>query len=152
MKIQATDLLAAIRDENFEQQTFKVTSTKLKKDPRTALKDVFDYLQTALKQTAVVEANVTIRKDVVLRFQTNVINLPYSYPNKIEQLTEPETDYEVQLYAIFEAEEINPSHLRIDLMGSVANFLAGDADVFQNINDWVALQFEKLDAGKEKKK
>ncbi|GAB5054511.1 MULTISPECIES: hypothetical protein [Pediococcus] len=150
MKIKSNDLLETIRDENFAPETFKVTSTKLKKDPKGALKSVFGYLQTALKETAVVEADVAIRKDVVLKFQTNIINLPFNYPNKIEQLTEVDTDYDVNLYAIFEAEEINASHLRIDLMGSVDNFLAGDADVYQNIADWVILQFEKLETKKEK--
>ncbi|KRN67314.1 hypothetical protein IV80_GL000852 [Pediococcus cellicola] len=152
MKIKSSDLLETIRDDKFERENFKITSTKLKKDPTGALKPVFDYLQAALSKTAVAEADVTIRKEVLLRLQTNIINLPFAYPNKIEQLTEADTEYEVQLYAIFEAEAINPSHLRIDLMGSVDDFLAGDADVFQNISDWVALQFENLDAKKEASK
>lgn len=150
MKIKSSDLLEIIRDDNFAPETFKITSTKLKKDPKSALKSVFGYLQTTLKNTEVVEADVSIRKEIVLKFQTNIINLPFSYPNKIEQLTEADKDYDVKLYAIFEAEDINASHLRIDLMGSVDDFLAGDADVYQNIADWVLLQFEKLDTKKEK--
>jgi len=150
MKIKPSDLLESIRDEKIERETFKITSTKLKKDPKTALTPVFGYLQENLKNPTAVEATVTIKKDVVCKFQTNIINLPYNYPNKIEQLTDADTEYELQLYAIFEAEDINASHLRIDLMGTVDNFLAGDADVYKNITDWLALQFEKLDSDKTK--
>ncbi|AVK99393.1 hypothetical protein N6G96_02670 [Pediococcus inopinatus] len=150
MKIKPSDLLESIRDEKIERETFKITSTKLKKDPKMALTPVFGYLQENLKNPTAVEATVTIKKDVVCKFQTNIINLPYNYPNKIEQLTDADTEYELQLYAIFEAEDINASHLRIDLMGTVDNFLAGDADVYKNITDWLALQFEKLDSDKTK--
>jgi len=150
MKIKPSDLLESIRDEKIERETFKITSTKLKKDPKAALTPVFGYLQENLKNPTAVEATVTIKKDVVCKFQTNIINLPYNYPNKTEQLTDADTEYELQLYAIFEAEDINASHLRIDLMGTVDNFLAGDADVYKNITDWLALQFEKLDSDKPK--
>ncbi|AMV60897.1 Hypothetical protein ADU72_0655 [Pediococcus damnosus] len=150
MKINSSDLLESITGEKIERETFKITSTKLKKDPNNALTPVFSYLQKSLKKPTAVEATVTIKKDVLCKFQTNIINLPYNYPNKIEQLTNADTEYDLQLYAIFEAEDINASHLRIDLMGTVDDFLAGDADVYKNISDWMKLQFEKLEPDKTK--
>ncbi|MCC3236961.1 hypothetical protein LLE95_04745, partial [Pediococcus acidilactici] len=53
--------------------------------------------------------------------------------------------YDLNVYAVIEAEKINSSHLRIDQIGTADDLLNDNPDLRLNFRDWVKEQFERLD-------
>lgn len=81
----------------------------------------------------------------MIKLQSNVINLPLLYPAAVEKLTEADQEYDLNVYAVIEAEKINSSHLRIDQIGTADDLLNDNPDLRLNFRDWVKEQFERLD-------
>lgn len=145
MKILANDVIQTLKAGDFASQTFKIGKATLKKADGTGADEVFNYLKTAVNQHGIAEAVINVNKDVVIKLQSNVINLPLLYPAAVEKLTEADQEYDLNVYAVIEAEKINSSHLRIDQIGTADDLLNDNPDLRLNFRDWVKEQFERLD-------
>lgn len=148
MQIAASEIIQQLKESTFLSKDFKVTKVSLKKEDNTGVTEIFDYLKDAVEDQQIVEAVITVNKDVTIRIQTNIINLPYLYPTQLEKVIEQDKDYELNVYAIFEAEKINNSHLRIDKLGTVDQLLENQVVISHEFTEWVTTQFEHLDENK----
>lgn len=153
MKVLANEVIQTLKEVNFTTQDFKIGKATLKKADGSGVQPVFEYLKNAVQENAIAEAVITVNKSVVVKLQSNIINLPLAYPAPVEKLTEAEKEYDINVYAVIEAEDINSSHLRIDQIGTADDLINDNADLKLNFRDWLLEQFDRLDnKGKEESK
>jgi hypothetical protein len=145
MKVLANEVIPVLKEVTFPTKNFEIKKVTLKKADGSGITPVFDFLKTSLKDHAISEAVIQVNKDVIVKIQSNIVNLPLAYPAQLEKLTEGEQSYDVNIYAVFEAEAINSSHLRIDQIGTADDLLGDDADLKANFKDWLLKQFDQLD-------
>lgn len=145
MKVLASEVIQTLKDASFKSEEFKIGKTTLKKADGTGFKPALDFLKQAIQESPIAEAVINVNKSVVIKIQSNIINLPLLYPGPVEKLTESEKEYDVNIYAVIEAEKINSSHLRIDQIGTAEDLISANPDLQANFKDWMAEQFDRLD-------
>ncbi|GEP19953.1 hypothetical protein [Pediococcus argentinicus] len=150
MKIAATQAIQILKDENVTTKDFKVTKVSLKKADSKPMEPVWEFLKTATEDKPLLDAAITVNKDVTVRLQTSIINLPLRYVSQAEKILDDQ-DYDLNIYAIIEAEAINSSHLRIDQIGTIEDVQNANKDLRANFHDWINEQFDRLDNGGEAK-
>ncbi|KRN93891.1 hypothetical protein [Pediococcus stilesii] len=153
MKVLANEVIQTLKDASFITEDFKIGKATLKKADGSGVRPAFEFLKDAIQENAIAEAVINVNKSVVIKLQSNIINLPLAYPAPVEKLTEAEREYDINVYAVIEAEDINPSHLRIDEIGTADDLIEGNPDLQLNFRDWLLEQFDRLDnKGKEEPK
>jgi hypothetical protein len=145
MKALANEVIQTMKDANFKSEEFKIGKATLKKADGSGIQPALEYLKKAVEENSIAEAVINVNKSVVIKLQSNIINLPLLYPAPVEKVTEDEKEYDVNIYAIIEAEKINSSHLRIDQIGTADDLISGNPDVQANLKDWITEQFDRLD-------
>ena len=145
MKAVAKEVIEELKAEKFTSKDFKIGKTTLKKADESGSKPVLDYLKEAMQADIIAQAVITVNKSVVIKVITNIINLPLSYVTPLSKIVNENDEYDLKVYAVIEAEDINRSHLRIDEIGSVKELTDDEDAVNDNLHEWLIKQFDQLD-------
>ena len=145
MKAVAKEVIEELKAEKFTSKDFKIGKTTLKKADESGSKPVLDYLKEAMQADIIAQAVITVNKSVVIKVITNIINLPLSYVAPLSKIVNENDEYDLKVYAVIEAEDINRSHLRIDEIGSVKELTDDEDTVNDNLHEWLIKQFDQLD-------
>ncbi|MFD1431601.1 hypothetical protein [Lacticaseibacillus yichunensis] len=127
MDINVKAFQDAIAEDNFEKTTHTVTQTALLADPAAALAPLFADLDQALAAGNLLQASLVAdgEDEIGVRLETGVINLPFADSKKVANFVAADSLVPLKVYLIITSPFVNVSHLRIDEVTTVDNYLAG---------------------------
>lgn len=144
MKVLAESFSEKINNEDIVQKKFKISKEKLLKN-ESALLPVEDFIKSNVsKNYPASELEINVGSKIIIRIQTNIINIPFSYFKTEEKVIDADHEYDLNIYAILEAENINKSHLRIDKMTSFEDLNKKENIFLTTLHQWVIKQLESL--------
>ncbi|KRL12795.1 hypothetical protein [Schleiferilactobacillus perolens] len=126
MEIQVQKIVDMVPAEQVHTVTITKTPAQIKKEGLTSvLSSLLDNFEASVSAEQMTQANLTIATEVpvTFRLETNVINLPLADSNKLYQFFDLNATAPVNVYFITESDDINVSHLRIDEMATVDEFV-----------------------------
>ncbi|CAM2850676.1 hypothetical protein [Latilactobacillus sakei] len=86
-------------------------------------------------------------EQVKVTLETGVVNLPLQYIKKVNQFLELEAQAEVNIYLYVTSPLVNRSGMRIDLIGTVADFEAQADQAWAKVEQLLTQDLEAVEAG-----
>ncbi|AUX11173.1 hypothetical protein C0213_01535 [Latilactobacillus sakei] len=86
-------------------------------------------------------------EQVKVTLETGVVNLPLQYIKKVNQFLELEAQAEVNIYLYVTSLLVNRSGMRIDLIGTVADFEAQADQAWAKVEQLLTQDLEAVEAG-----
>lgn len=129
MDINVKTFQEAVLAGNFETPSSTVTPAAAAKDLAKALDPLVTATVANLQAGKLSRATVTITsaEPTVISLETGIINLPFADAKKVTNFLEAEELAPLAVYLIIESPHVNVSGLRIDLVASGDDFVAGPA-------------------------
>ncbi|ERL64261.1 hypothetical protein [Schleiferilactobacillus shenzhenensis] len=147
MEIQVQKIVDMVPAEQIHTMTVTRTPAALKKEGLdAALGEVLDNFEASVAAGQMTQANLTVSTEVpvTFRLETNVINLPLADSNKLYQFFDLDATAPVNVYLVVESDDINVSHLRIDEVAPVTEFLSHQDQVRAQIIQAVQEKWDYL--------
>lgn len=139
MDRDVTSFIADVMDEKLEHKTIKTTLAKLVAHPDETMAAVYDYVEEQLNLGKLGYGEIQVSDtDVVIRLETNLINLPLQDIKRIDKMISDEDRLPVNVYIVMSSPYVNVSGLRIDEVASADDYLDHMAQYLPMMNDWVA--------------
>lgn len=92
-------------------------------------------------------------EDVAVRLETNLINVPMDEAQRLDpKLISGDEPQPVNVYLVMEADHVNASHLRIDLLNTAEEFAEQPDQSVMNAQRWVSQHLAAIKENQEKAK
>lgn len=139
MQMKVADVIQNINDENYDAHEMAYTFKELTDDKRQDISEQLVHaMAVSLKNDRMFDFSVQIDAEVpfLIRFQANIINLPYADVSKTANFFENEQEMvPVKVYSIAEGEAINVSGLRIDEFATPEMFSDDTEQLEDEVNE-----------------
>lgn len=147
MEIQVQKIVDMVPAEQIHTMTVAKTPAAIKEEGlAAALGEVLDNFEASVAADQMTQANLTVSTavPVTFRLETNVVNLPLADSNKLYQFFDLDATAPVNVYLVVESDDINVSHLRIDEVAPVTEFLSHQDQVRAQIIQAVQEKWDYL--------
>ncbi|KAA8433249.1 hypothetical protein FKV73_01040 [Weissella paramesenteroides] len=146
MDMTGNDFIEILTNETYTTKTFEAA------DQATInLDELFADVTKATAANQIFSDALIINEEepIILRIETNLINLPIRYTNAIRKIVVNDEAKEISLYMIVEHPLVTKSHLFIKKAASVQSFLDDPTSVAEKITAFFNEQIAQINANKE---
>lgn len=152
MKLSVSDYLEQLANAKVKE----VAATAVSVQQLASLHDGLAFIAEQLESgfLAAYQWNVSGEgEDVALRLETNLINVPMAEAERLDpKLISGDEPQPVNVYLVMEAEHVNASHLRIDLLNTADEFAQQPDQSVMKAQQWVSQHLAAIKENQEKAK
>lgn len=135
----AASFVDDVVNDKIEGKSFSKKLGEIMADPAKVMQPVYDYVEEQLNLGKLAYGEVKASdEDVVLRLETNLINLPFADAKIISKMMQDQGTLPVNVYLVIESPWVNKSSLRIDEITSADDFVGNVANYADKMNTWYA--------------
>lgn len=150
MKLSVSDYLDQLANAKVEEVAATTADVQQLSRLHEGLAFVADQLAAGF--LAAYQWNVSgAGEDVALRLETNLINVPMAEAERLDKkLIAGDDPQPVNVYLVMEAEHVNVSHLRIDLLNTADEFAEQPDQSVMKAQQWVSEHLAAIKENQEK--
>lgn len=152
MKLSVNDYLDQLANAKVKEVTATTAEIQQLSTLHEGLAFVADQLEAGF--LAAYQWNVSGEgEDVALRLETNLINVPMAEAERLDpKLISGDGPQPVNVYLVMEADHVNASHLRIDLLNREEEFAEQPDQSVMDAQRWVSQHLAAIKENQEKAK
>lgn len=149
IEISANDFIEKITNEDYEIKQVEANEADFKSQASELVAQLAaNFLKTIaadkLAQSRLL-LQTTTEDPIIVSLESGIVNLPFENIKQVDNFfMEPENSVDLIVNLIVKHPDLNASGLRIDSIGTVAEFRESQADKEQQINDRVAELFQMM--------
>lgn len=138
MKLSVSDYLDLLANAKVKEVDATPASVQQLSTLHEGLEFVSEQLEAGF--LAAYQWNVSDEgEEVALRLETNLVNVPMTEAERLDpKLVSGDDPQPVNVYLVMEAEHVNASHLRIDLLDTADQFAEQPDQSVMDAQEWVA--------------